>query len=113
MLGNTMVNTFGNGGTNQIPPVPLGVGGALQVPTFDQIQSAASFMRILDTDTGFAVSLLDSRIDSILNDLTASDAIGSGDKTAIQALSQNQQSRATELGLGRVNAGDVNQARAS
>ena len=95
----------------EIPPLPLGAAGADVVPTFDQIQSAAAFMRLLDTDTRFAVSLLDSRIDTILSDLVSVGVIGAGDKTAIQALSENQQSRATELGIGRVDPRHVTQAR--
>lgn len=104
--------TLRAGNSWELPPMPLGVGGVDVVPTYDQVQSAAAFMRFLETDTVFAVSLIDSRADTILSDLVAVGAMGGGDKTAIQALSQNQQSRATELFGVPVNIGDVQNARA-
>jgi len=87
-----------------IAPLPIGAADADITVTQDQIAAAQALLRYVDTDTTAAVTLLDSRITSILDDLGPSgaggcEAIGGGDKTAIQALSQNQQSRAQELGL--------------
>lgn len=67
--------------------------------TLDQKGSAITFTRMLGPDSEFILDLLDSRFDSLLNDIRNAEIFGPPDKTAIQALSQNQQSRARELGL--------------
>lgn len=98
-----------------IPPLPLGASDADVAITQQHIAAAASLLRYVDTDSALAVTLLDSRITSILSNLTANGggcgAIGSGDKTAIEALSTGVQSRATELGVGVVYPGHIQTAR--
>jgi hypothetical protein len=101
------------GNSYEFVPVPLGVGDADIVPSQEQVAAASALMRYVDTDTEVALSLLDSRIDNILNDLgpLGAGAIGAVDKTAIQGFSQNRQSRVQELNIGFVRVGDVEFAR--
>ena len=103
------------GNSWEFAPLPLGAADADIVPTQDQVAAACAMIRMVDTDTGFATSLLDSRIDNILNDLAVGgiEAIGPIDKTAIQGFSQNVQSHANDLGYGRIRAGDIQFARAN
>ena len=95
-----------------IPPLPIGVADADVVITQQHISAAATILRYVDTDTGLAVSVLDTRLNVILDALTACEAIGPNDKTAIRALSENQRSRGIEIGFGLVRPGDVQNARA-
>ena len=83
--------------------------------TLEQITAATTMFLIVTPSSEFSLNLNDSRFDSLLNDLAAGSGakvISPGDKTAIQALSDNQQTRASELGLGNVREGTVAQARA-
>jgi len=113
MVSDSRPLRAGNGW--EFAPLPLGVSDADIVPTQDQVAAACAFIRMVDTDTSLVVSLLDSRIDNILNDLGPAgiEAIGAGDKTAIQGFSQGVQSYSTEKGYGPLKAGDIAQARAS
>jgi len=113
MVANSMPVRDG-ANTWTIPPLPIGLAGADVAISQDHIASAAALLRFVDTDTALTVTLLDSRITNILDDLALAgcEAIGAADKTAIQALSQSQQSRASELGLGIVKEGHVQIARA-
>ncbi len=99
----------------EFAPLPLGASDADIVPTQNQVAAACAMIRMVDTDTGFAVSLLDSRIDNILNDLSNGgiQAIGPADKTAIQGFSQGVQSHANDLGYGRLSFSNIELARAS
>jgi hypothetical protein len=101
------------GNSYEFVPVPLGAGDADIVPSQEQVAAASALMRYVDTDTEVALSLLDSRIDNILNDLgpSGAGAISAVDKTAIQGFSQNRQSRVQELNIGFVRVGDVEFAR--
>ena len=83
--------------------------------TLEHITNARAMLHIMENASNFSLNLNDSRFDVIVNDMAAGTgckAIQPADKTAIQALSQNLQSRATELGIGFVRPGDVQQARA-
>lgn len=96
-----------------IPPVPLGVGDADVALTQQHVASAASLLRYVDTDSDLVVTLLDSRITSILNNLAnggGCEAIGGGDKAAIEAMSTGVQTRGRELGVGVVTVGDIQTA---
>ena len=72
----------------------------LQLINQDQIGSAKTMLRLLGPDSSFILPLLDSRFDSILNDLRNSEVFSAGDKTAIQAMSANRISRAEEQEIG-------------
>lgn len=90
-------------------------GATPAVPLTVQDKAAAeTFLRLVGPDSGFALSLLDTRFDQILNRLVAGNAIGAVDRTAIQNLSSNKQSRVQEIGFGRpvVNFTHVAYARA-
>ena len=105
-----------DGNSWSIPELPLGANDADVAITQENIAAAATLLRFVDTDTADSVNLLDSRLDAILDSVGPTpggcDAIGAADKTALQGLSQNQQSRAMELGLGVVRPGTVQMARA-
>ena len=97
-----------------IPPVPLGVSDADIAITQEHIAAANAILRYADVDVATTVTLLDTRFDALLDDIgpTGCEAIGANDKTALQALSQNQQSRAMELGIGgHIKESDVAFAR--
>lgn len=83
--------------------------------TLEHITAATTMFLIVTPSSVFSLDLNDSRFDQLLNYLaggSGAKVISPGDKTAIQALSENQQTRANELGLGRVREGTVAQARA-
>lgn len=86
-------------------------GSTTNILTQDQKASALTFIRLLGSDSGFALDLLDSRFTNMLTDIRNAEVFGPVDKNAIQAFSQNKQSRALELGIGRVRLGDVEFAR--
>lgn len=89
--------------------------GESVVLTLDHIAAAKAFMEAIANSSSFSFDLSDTRFDRILSSLAAGQgckAIAAADKTAIQNFSINQQSRATELGLGTVRVGTVQQARA-
>ena len=103
-----------NGGAWTIPPLPLGVGQTDITPTQKHIASANSLLRFLDTDIASTVTLVDSRFDSILDDLAGGggvQAMGPNDKTALQGLSQNKQTRESELRLSEVKPGHIQEIR--
>ncbi len=76
-----------------------------------EIAAAQSFVRMLGPESQFSLDLSDSRFDSILQHLVDCQVMKNADKTAIQGLSTNAQTRAAELGLGVVKVGEVGQAR--
>ena len=83
--------------------------------TLEHITAAKSLMAVLKPASDFSLDVTDSRFAKILSDLAAGTgckAIQLTDKTALEALSQNQQSRAAELGIGFVRPGNVTEARA-
>jgi hypothetical protein len=98
----------------EIPPLPLGASDVDITITQTHIASASTFLRLLDVDRTSSLLLTDSRMGSILDDLSIGgcEALGPGDKATIQAMSIGQQTRAEELGIGRVREGHVNTARA-
>ena len=95
--------------------LPMGVAEANVSLTRKHIHSANAFLRYVEGDTAGGLKTTDSGISNMLDDL----GLGSGChcmdgtiKSAIQAFSQNKQSRAAELGLGVVREGTVARARA-
>ena len=89
---------------------PFGVTDALEV---QQIAAAKTFLYMLNSDD-FQVLLADSGFDAILTKLQGANAFSPADKTALQALADNQTSRGQEVGFGRfpINANHVAFARA-
>lgn len=88
---------------------PFGVGDAI---TVGQLAAAKTVLRLLD-DSGFALSLAMADIDSALTKCQGANCFSPPQKSAIVGLSENRQSRAQELNLGRaiINAGHVAYAR--
>ena len=85
----------------------------IQLINQDQIGSAKTMLRLLGPDSSFLLSLVDSRFDSILNDLRNAEVFSAADKTAIQAMSNNRITRAEEQEIGiDVGADNVIQALA-
>jgi len=97
-----------------LPTLPLGAGDALIVVSQKHIASALTLLEYLDPVALLTVTPGDGRFNAVLDDLSTGEGevLGPGDKTAILAFLQNQQSRGTELGVGRVRAGDIEKARA-
>jgi len=110
LLGRLEVLAAGTVGSD-----PLGdtISGGL---TLEHITAAKALLRIADPASGFTLDYNDSRFNAILDDLAGGVgnalAINPADKTAIQALSNNQQSRGNEIGVGHVKVGHVTHARA-
>ena len=79
--------------------------------TLEHVISAKTMLNILNPTSGFSLDLSDTRFDALLNDLSGGaggcKVIGPSDKTAIQAFSTNVRSRGEELGIGRVEEGEV------
>lgn len=77
------------------------------------ITAAKTLLNILNAASDFSLDLNDSRFGALLDDLAAAGAkvIAPADKTALLALSTNQQSRASEIGVSFVKAGHVLEAR--
>jgi len=91
---------------------PLGDAVTL---TLAHVTACQTMMRITNPGSDFALDLNDARFQSLLDDLaggTGCKVIGPADKTAITAMSQNKQSRATELGFGLMREGHIEVARA-
>ena len=101
-----------DGNSWSIPPVPFGVSDADVTIGQSHITSASAFLRYTEPDFHIAVPITEARLGTILDKLTACDAIGPNDKAALAALADNQQSRGSELGIGHVKTGHVQQARA-
>ncbi len=114
MVANSLPVKDGNSWT--IPPLPIGVADADVTLTQQHIAAALTFLRFVQFDVETVVTLIDSRIETILDDLgpggAGCGAIGGADKTAIQALSTDKQDRGTEIEFGRVLEGDVIRVRA-
>ena len=95
---------------------PFGRGAGNEVDR-RQIMSALTLLRIVGPDSGFALDLLDSRFDSMLTHMQGAGAISPGDKTNLQALSNNKQSHAMESRDlleygGRITISHISHARA-
>lgn len=91
---------------------PFGTGSVL---TLEHIHAAKMMLRTMTSAQLSTVNFVNTEFGNALSALaggTGCDAIRPADKTALEALSQNQQSRATELGLGRVWPINVTEARA-
>lgn len=75
--------------------------------------AAMTLLRILNPSSDFAIDVNDSRFIALLDDLAATGAkvIAPADKTALEAMSNNKQSRGAELGFGKVGHADVEDAR--
>lgn len=81
--------------------------------TVGQIAAAKTLVAILDSETETILSD-DANLDSILTKCQGANVMSPADKTALVALSDNKQSRASEINFGRpkVNATHVATARA-
>ena len=90
---------------------PFGADPVISL-TLDQLASLCTFMNIIEgIQRGVPVSLGDTRLRNMLADIRDTGAMSNGDKNAIEALANNEQSRASEIGLPRVRAVDVQSAR--
>ena len=91
---------------------PFGVSPADSI-TVGQIAAAKTILRLLQDDC-FALDLAGADINAALTKCQGANCFSPSDKTALEALSENKQSRAQEIGFGRpsVNAGHVIAARA-
>lgn len=88
------------------------VGGASL--TDNRKDACVTFLQIVDADRLGSITdnLNSTKFGDLLDEVIAAGVMKSGDKTAIVALSQNMQSRGTELGVGVVYEGHVAAARA-
>lgn len=92
---------------------PFGATPPIQI-TVDQLASVNTMLDIIDAIKAgtVSVSLGDTRLRNMLADLRDCGVMSAGDRTAIIALADNEQSRAAEIGLPRIRAVDVVNARA-
>ena len=81
-------------------------------PSENQIDAANWLLKILNRNPGDTWDFTDANLAVTLSRLVTAQAMSSDDKTEITALSDNQQSRAVELGIGAVTAVNVAAARA-
>jgi hypothetical protein len=88
---------------------PFGVSPAASI-TIGQIAGAKTVLRMLDGDA-YNVNLSNTDIDGALTKCQGANCYSTAQKNEIVALGDNIQSRAQELGFGRVRAGDVAFAR--
>jgi len=88
------------------------VGGANL--TSNRKDGCATLLHMTEGDRLGAASevMTKAEITDILDEVIAAGVMKPADRTAIIGLSQNKQSRASELGLGRVRTGNVTTARA-
>lgn len=94
---------------------PMGGGGAAVAMDWRMVAAAQALIRLTGDQAGaISTPLTNTELSNILTemDTTNAEVMSIAQRNAIIALSQNQQSRATELGLGRVRTGEVTQARA-
>lgn len=89
---------------------PFGLSPA-ETLEIGQIASAKTILRMLDGNA-YNVNLANADVDGALTKCRGAKCYSAAQKDAIVALSNDVQSRAIELGLGRVRAGDVTHARA-
>ena len=79
--------------------------------TVGQIAAAKTILRMLDGDA-YSVNLSNVDVDGAFTKCQGANVYSTAQKNAIVGLSDNVQSRAQELGFGRVRAQDVTYARA-
>lgn len=111
IVANASILRAGN--SWEFPPFPLGDADGEVVPTFAQVASAATFMRILDTDIIETIVLVDADIGPVLTDLGPSgcQCFAQNNIDDIEDFSNNAQTRAQELGWGPVKEAHVAYAR--
>ena len=93
---------------------PFGIGAAAQL-TREHIYSAKMFIALINSPQLSTMDFVNSEVTIMLDILAGSSGNGrvwkTGDVTAIKALSENQQSRASELGISKVREGNIQEAR--
>ena len=101
--------------TGDFGNAPTGASAAAVAIDVRMVSAAKALIR-LTSDTGGAIStpLTNTELTNILTEMDTSNAevMSIAQRDAIIGLSQNQQSRATELGFGFIHIGDVQNARA-
>ena len=103
-----------NAVTGDFGVAPTGAVGAAVAIDWRMVAAAKALIR-LTSDQGGSIStpLTNTELTNILTemDTTNAEVMSIAQRDAIIALSQNQQSRGSELGIGFVREGDVIQAR--
>lgn len=89
-----------------------GIADLAASPTSPYAAAAASAVRAFEPGDFDAIDLSRPAVVALIDALVAGGALVAADKTAILAMAENRRSRAAELGLSFVHAGDVQYARA-
>ena len=90
-------------------------GGTSREVTLEQKHAAIMLLTLVENPQLSTLDMVNTEFEAGLTALgggTGARVMKPADIDAIKALSQNQQSRATQVGLGRVRVGDVEKARA-
>ena len=87
--------------------------GSGTLVTMEQIHSAMSFISGAESavGSGNAVTMGSTDMQAMLNDMVQAEVFGPADRTAIKAMGDNKQSRGTQIKVGRVKLGDIQNAR--
>lgn len=110
-VGSAMLGRLYHVADSAIGANPFGASPALTV-TNAMKHAARSFIELFNNSTLSTVDFQNTEIDLFYTACTDAGVWKAADVTALKALSQSKQSRATELGIGYVREGDVAQARA-
>ena len=110
MVAAAQASAVGDFGT-----LPTGASQAQVAIEGRHVAAAQAVLRLTAENASISSALTSTELGNMFDELTTGggcECMAIADKTALQALSNNLQSRASELGLPRARAADVENARA-
>lgn len=111
LLGSAILGRLWHAADSLVGTDPFGqqLGYTLELT---EKHAAMSFLIVLLSPQLQTLNFIDTEIDGFYTSCEDAGIWKTADSTVLKGLTENEQSRATELGFGQVNAGQVGEARA-